>query len=202
MRRLTCAVASALIPVLLTACTDSSQPIGPTGTAPSLSVASNSHNSGSSAHMHGGAALNVEMLDNCDPATFNHALGDGTCVRHGQGTPFQDFIAELQKTQDAKAWDFAPDVLELRIGGTILAHNRGGEMHTFTRVAEFGGGIVPLLNDLSGSPIVAPECTTLADDDFVPPGGTYKELVDVAGDLKFECCIHPWMRSVAHVAHK
>jgi len=25
-----------------------------------------------------------------------------------------------------------------------------GETHTFTRVAQFGGGVVPLLNDLSG----------------------------------------------------
>ena len=58
--------------------------------------------------------------------------------------------------------------------------NRGGEKHTFTEVAEFGGGIVPLLNDLAHVPDVAPECRpdVLEADDFVAPGGTYRETVD------------------------
>jgi hypothetical protein len=34
----------------------------------------------------------------------------------------------------------------------------------------------------------------LEADDFVAPGGTYRETVDHAGHLKFQCCIHPWMR--------
>jgi hypothetical protein len=34
----------------------------------------------------------------------------------------------------------------------------------------------------------------LEGDDFVPPGGTYRETVDGSGTLKFQCCIHPWMR--------
>jgi hypothetical protein len=33
-----------------------------------------------------------------------------------------------------------------------------GETHTFTEVAQFGGGLVGLLNDLSGNPVPAPEC--------------------------------------------
>ncbi|HVT40071.1 MAG TPA: hypothetical protein VHE78_13575 [Gemmatimonadaceae bacterium] len=202
MRRLICAVASAFVPILLTACTDASQPTDPTGRAASRSVAANSHVPGESGDAHEGSTLNVAMLDKCDPATFNHALGDGTCVRHGKGITFQKFIAELERNRIAKAWRFEPGELEPRIGETILAHNGGGETHTFTRVEEFGGGVVPMLNDLSGNPDVAPECTMLGDDDFVPPGGTYKELVDVTGDLKFQCCIHPWMRTVAHVENK
>jgi hypothetical protein len=50
----------------------------------------------------------------------------------------------------------------------LVAVNKGGETHTFTRVAEYGGGIVPFLNDLAQTPIVAPECS--AETTFVPPG--------------------------------
>lgn len=70
------------------------------------------------------------------------------------------------------------------------------EVHTFTRVADFGGGIVPQLNDLPtfhgwrrSAPLKPSSQTT-----FVSPGGTYRETVDRAGTLKFQCCIHPWMR--------
>jgi len=38
----------------------------------------------------------------------------------------------------------------------LLAVNRGGEVHTFTHVAAFGGGIVLPLNELSHNPTVAP----------------------------------------------
>jgi hypothetical protein len=45
---------------------------------------------------------------------------------------------------------------------------------------------------------VATECTKLEDDDFVPPGGTYEEKVGSEGTQLFQCCIHPWMRTVIH----
>jgi len=51
-----------------------------------------------------------------------------------------------------------------------MAVNRGGEEHTFTEVEEFGGGIVPVLNALSGNPEVAPECLALEAADFIQPG--------------------------------
>lgn len=71
-----------------------------------------------------------------------------------------------------------------------------------TRVAAFGGGIVPLLNELSGNLTVAPECTQLDPDDFVEPGGTYTAPIDASGTLLFQCCIHPWMRTVVHATHR
>jgi hypothetical protein len=69
----------------------------------------------------------------------------------------------------------------VKVGQTLLAANRGGEVHTFTEVEKFGGGIVPDLNALSGNPTPAPECLTLAPDDFVPPGGTYTDEIDEKG---------------------
>jgi hypothetical protein len=74
--------------------------------------------------------------------------------------------------------------------------SRGGELHTFTRVQNFGGGIVPLLNDLSGNPVVAPECAALGN----PAAGS---TALPAGKTQFQCCIHPWMRTTIEVkSHK
>jgi plastocyanin len=131
----------------------------------------------------------VSMKEVCDPTTF----GPGTCVRAG-GVRFDDFIAELKRKGEAGAWHFAPSTTTVPLGQTLVAINRGGEVHTFTHVAAFGGGIVPLLNDLAGVPNVAPECTTLAQGDFVTPGTTYEEDIVDPGTQRFQCCIHPWMR--------
>ena len=137
--------------------------------------------------------VRVNMQDACDPTTFNATLGPGTCVRAG-GVTFNQFIAELTRLGFIGPWHFAPTTADVRVGQTFEAINKGGETHTFTEVADFGGGIVPLLNQLAHVPNVAPECTALERDDFVPAGGTYSETVDHAGKLKFQCCIHPWMR--------
>jgi plastocyanin len=135
----------------------------------------------------------VNMLDACDPETFNAALGAGTCLRAG-GVQFSQFIAELTQLGFIGPWHFAPPNANVQVGQTFVASNKGGEVHTFTEVAEFGGGIVPALNELAHVPTVAPECAALDPDDFVAPGTTYREDIEHAGALKFQCCIHPWMR--------
>jgi plastocyanin len=140
----------------------------------------------------------VNMHDACDPATFNAAIGPDSCLRNG-GVTFDQFVAQLTQRGSIGAWHFAPGVANARVGETFLASNTGGEVHTFTEVAQFGGGIVPFLNQLSGTPNVAPECSALEPDDFVAPGGTYHEAVDHSGTVKFQCCIHPWMRLEAQV---
>jgi hypothetical protein len=140
----------------------------------------------------------VTMMDACDPTTFNAAIGPGTCVERQGGLKFDQFIALLTKHQSVGAWHNAPPTLNAHEGETLLAINQGGEVHTFTRVAAFGGGIIPLLNELSGNPNVAPECTSLDPDDFVPPGGTYEEEVGSAATQLFMCCLHPWMRTTVH----
>ena len=142
-------------------------------------------------------ARRIEMLDACDPTSFNAAIGEGTCTRNG-GLSFDQFIGQLTRRQVAEAWRFSPPKVEVRVGQSLLAINRGGEVHTFTEVEEFGGGIVPVLNQLSGNPDVAPECLALAPSDFVPPGGTATDDVDEAGTEKYQCCIHPWMRTTVN----
>jgi len=146
----------------------------------------------------GRANIMVNMHDACEPDSFNAAAGPGTCTRNG-GVQFDNFIAQLTAHQAVGAWHFAPGVANARVGETFLASNTGGEVHTFTEVADFGGGLVPPLNALAGTPTVAPECLALEADDFVPPGQTYHETVDRSGTVKYQCCIHPWMRLVATV---
>jgi len=113
----------------------------------------------------------VRILDDCDPASFNAAIGPGTCVGKGE-TAFQEFIAELIATKTAEEWKFEDDHFDVTPGAQIAATNRGGETHTFTQVPEFGGGFVPLLNELSGNPTPAHGCETPAAVglSFVPPG--------------------------------
>jgi hypothetical protein len=81
-------------------------------------------------------------------------------------------------------------------GTTVSVVDQGGEPHTFTEVAQFGGGFVEALNH--GEPTV-PEC----DGGFKNVAVARTRILqgsrlDVAGLAKgkhlFQCCIHPWMR--------
>ena len=145
----------------------------------------------------------VRLLDDCDPVTFNQVLGDGACVGNGH-TTFDQFIAELLATQDAHKWRNQPSQMLLNVGRPLLIENVGGEDHTFTEVAEFGGGFVDQLNGISGNPIPAPECLNFADIVIIEQGQSLNGPTAGTSDLpvgshKFQCCIHPWMRTVVEV---
>ena len=113
----------------------------------------------------------VTMFDACNPETFDAALGAGTCTRSG-GVRFATFLDQLGKHHSIGAWHFAPPEVTMQAGQMLVATNRGGETHTFTEVDEFGGGIVPILNQLTGLTEVAPECNRLAPKDFLAPGAS------------------------------
>ena len=106
----------------------------------------------------GGGQRPVIMTDGCDPESF--AAAGVTCVRSG-GVTFQRFVDFLTKHGTVGAWRFSPSVLNTGVGQRLLVVNHGGEVHTFTRVDHFGGGVVEILNQLSGNPVPAPECGTL-----------------------------------------
>jgi plastocyanin len=143
----------------------------------------------------------VSMLDACDGPSFNAALQDpNACTRNG-GVTFDELINQLQTMGTAPAWRFAPEQLSLAAGGTIEAYNGGGEFHTFTEVAAFGGGCVPPLNELLGLTPV-PECAdagVLFATTGAAPGNEVETGPLTPGTHRFECLIHPWMRSTVEV---
>jgi len=143
----------------------------------------------------------VSMQDQCEPTSFNAALGAGTCSRQGTVT-FAQFNSELSSSHQVAAWRFVPSAIEIHVGQAITAMNDGGEMHTFTEVEEFGGGIVPSLNQASGNTVEAPECAQITAADMVASGATFTTDVETAADVgteRYQCCIHPWMRAVVTI---
>jgi plastocyanin len=139
---------------------------------------------------------NVQILDACDPETFNAALGEGACVRRGGGVTLDRFVDQLLSQGRAPAWRFSPGHLKLEAGGTVTARNRGGEFHTFSEVAAFGGGCVPEINELLGLEPV-PECSIpdIFETTGVPPGASLRTESLGAGTHRFMCLIHPWQRT-------
>jgi plastocyanin len=139
---------------------------------------------------------NVSILDECDPATFNAAVGPGTCTRQGNVT-FAAFTAEFEATGAVAAWRFDPSTMTLPLGRTITATNNGGEVHTFTAVAAFGGGINPALN---GNLVETPECAAITDADRIAPGASFTTgALTSSGTHLYQCCIHPWMHETVTV---
>jgi plastocyanin len=161
----------------------------------------------------GGAALEdspsvaqVVALDECDPATFNApgAGGPDFCrnVALGASTKFADLFAAAQKGNPDPNWDFEPDSLTIKKGTTLSVVDQGGEPHTFTEVAKFGGGFISGLN-APGEDTV-PECAggfsrvEVARTRILQ--GSQVQLTGLSkGEHLFQCCIHPWMRTKVDV---
>lgn len=141
----------------------------------------------------------VVALDECDPATFNAALGPDFChnVTLGAFTTLSDLFAKAAAGTPDPGWDFEPDTLSIKKGTPLIAVDQGGEPHTFTEVAQFGGGFVPVLN-APGEDVV-PECVGgFANVAVAKTRILQGSQLQVTGLSKgkhfFQCCIHPWMR--------
>jgi plastocyanin len=143
----------------------------------------------------------VVALDECDPATFNAptAVGADFCrnIALGAATTFSDLFAEAHIGKPNPNWDFEPDKLTIEEGTALNVVDQGGEPHTFTEVAHFGGGFIPGLNG-PGEDVV-PECTggfssvAVAKTRILQGSQSYITGLS-KGKHYFQCCIHPWMR--------
>jgi hypothetical protein len=151
----------------------------------------------------------VQVEDDCHARTFNRAVGPGTCVGDGQ-TRFAEAIAQLRDHGAAGGWHFAPERFTAARGDSLRVRGLGGEFHTFTRVARFGGGCVPFLNRvLALSPVA--ECSDLVRlpdgsriprgfvETGVPPGGRLAVRDLRLGRHRFQCLVHPWMHTTVTV---
>lgn len=151
-----------------------------------------------SAEEHSAPVAQIVALDECDPATFNAALGSDFCknVSLGAFTTLADLFAKAAAGTPDPNWDFEPDTLKIEEGTTLSVVNQGGEPHTFTEVSKFGGGFITPLN---AGEETAQECQGGFSNVAVAKtrmlqGSTVKVANLSKGEHLFQCCIHPWMR--------
>ena len=140
----------------------------------------------------------VQILDNCGPS-FNEFLGEGACSRPG-GMSVDTFF-KLFGIGGSPSWRFSPGQVKVASGGTVTAINRGGEFHSFTEVADFGGGCIDEINAALGLSAV-PECAGgfgIIGATGVGPGGSLSTGPLSTGAHKFMCLIHPWQRTTVTV---
>jgi len=148
----------------------------------------------------------VVALDECDPTTFNAALGPDFCknialAALGYATTLSDLFQKAGEGNPDRGWDFEPDTVKIKEGTTLSVVDQGGEPHTFTEVAKFGGGFIAGLNHgeatvsecVGGFSNVAVAKTRILQASHVDIIGLKK------GKHLFECCIHPWMRVTVDV---
>ena len=143
------------------------------------------------------AAGKIEIVDYCDPADPAWAPTGGCLLKEGDVT-FAEFNTLLHSVLSSAVvghpgWRFVPSFAEIKVGEELQVRNVGGRTHTFTEVADFGGGKIP---PLSEGLLPASECAASQD---IAAG----QRVDIrglpAGDHLFQCCIHPWMRAMVKV---
>ena len=77
----------------------------------------------------------VVALDECDPTTFNQALGPDFCknISLGYFTTLSDLFSEAESGHPDPNWDFEPDTVHINQGTTLRVVDEGGEPHTFHR---------------------------------------------------------------------
>jgi plastocyanin len=151
----------------------------------------------------------VVALDECDPDTFNAKVKKGGLGQGGTGfchnvalsplgftTTLSDLFAKAAAGTPDPNWDFEPDALTIQQGTMLDVVDQGGEPHTFTEVAQFGGGFVDGLNHGEST---VPECAGGFSNVAVARTrilqGSHLDITGLSkGKHLFQCCIHPWMR--------
>ena len=144
----------------------------------------------------------IAMLDDCDPRDPLWNNVGGCALRRGDVT-LAEFAGENDSPLAAavighQAWRNEPSYLKVSIGRNVRVKNEGGRVHTFTRVARFGGGIAPnpALNE---GLQLAPECLQSVN---VAPGDSTTVSGLAIGNHRFMCCFHPWMRALIKVKER
>jgi plastocyanin len=153
-----------------------------------------------------GRKKRITVLDDCDPgdpawnATGGCTLDDGSV---GTAEFFELLASPLSvAVVGHPAWTTDPTYLKVKPNKTIEVTNEGGRLHTFTHVENYGGGFVPD-PALNLGLTTAPECNpaTIGPSNL-PPGASLTVKNLAVGEHRFQCCIHPWMRTLIKVERK
>ena len=148
----------------------------------------------------------IAMIDDCDPNDAAWA-GVGGCLQRRGTVTLAEFNAEASSLLAPTSvighasWRNDPAYDVIKEGQSLIVWNDGGRPHTFTRVAEFGGGRAPN-PALSKGLVTAPNCATPATSPNVAPGDRTVITGLAVGSHRFQCCLHPWMRAVIEVKPK
>jgi hypothetical protein len=144
----------------------------------------------------------IALIDDCDPRDDNWAPV-GCLQENGDVTAAEFnlllFSPRSLSTVGHPSWRNDPSYVVVGEGKELRLENQGGRPHTFTEVADFGGGRVPPLNQ---GLEMAPECALApgaVDPSLVPPGTRKRLTATGVGLHKFQCCFHPWMRAAIRV---
>lgn len=120
-------------------------------------------------------------------------------------------VGSLITNQSNDAWRFKQDKVTLRPGQPLrIDMTRGGEAHTVTEVPSFGHGCVPELNalvfpgeDPTAFPAACADPATFTPGVFggnlIAPGMSFSYAGLSKGTHRFQCMIHPWMKSTVTV---
>lgn len=147
------------------------------------------------------APVQIVALDECEPSSFNAALGPDFCrnvslAALGFATPLDKLFSLAAAGTPDPGWDFEPDQVSMKKGSVLSVADQGGEPHTFTEVAKFGGGFIDGLNHGEAT---VPECAggfsnvKVARTRIIQ--GSHADISGLSkGKHLFQCCIHPWMR--------
>jgi plastocyanin len=145
----------------------------------------------------------IALIDDCDPADPRWAPLPGCLQDKGDVTRDEFDLLLFSPLSSATvghpSWRNDPSYLVVQAGKEIHLENQGGRPHTFTEVAEFGGGRIPPLNR---GLAVAPACVLApgATDPTELAAGERKKLTATGtGIHRFQCCFHPWMRAAVKV---
>jgi plastocyanin len=147
----------------------------------------------------------IDIVDNCLPGDPGWDATGGCQLNEKQGdVPNAEFGALLRSPLTIPpngylighpSWRNEPSHITTPSGKAVKITNRGGRVHTFTEVANFGGGRIGGLNiGLTAAPECNPEETT-----DLAPGASTTFAIAAPGLHKFQCCIHPWMRATVRV---
>lgn len=176
----------------LTACADGAPPLAPDRSTEAGTMAA--------AVDRGDPGRRIFLRDLCGGSTWDSF---GGCVIDGPVSR-PEWLERVLATGSHPLWANSPVKTTVLEGTTLEVVNVGGRGHTLTRVASFGGGLIPLLNTREDTRVPAPEC--LSGIVQIPAGGgsTLYTFTGV-GEHLYQCCLHPWMRTtvnvIAHRAH-
>ena len=149
----------------------------------------------------------IDLVDDCDPA--DQAWLPVGCLQNDGDVTAAEFNAFLRSPLydnvpppgiepglflvGHPSWRNDPSHVVIEAGKQIRVTNVGGRPHTFTAVAQFGGGNIPPLN-VGTQP--APECMNSVR---IEPGEGTRVTAGDEGIQRYQCCFHPWMRATVRV---